>query len=105
MAVVNETETRRTARGSKLQIRLLVNEYSERFAGILRREVPGWGPAAFDWRSPLAADGDREYRDREFLTALGLKQYENALVGGGPDADRSGMRSPECVCQVPKRCC
>jgi hypothetical protein len=89
---VNETETHRTARGSKLQIRLLVNEYPERLAVMLRREVSGWEPAAFDWRSPLSAEGYREYWDRDFLAALGLERYESALVGGfwprhGPEWD------------------
>jgi hypothetical protein len=80
------------AKGSKLQIRRLVNEHPQRIEAQLRRNLPGWHTAKFGWRSPLMSEQFREYSDGEFLTALGLEAHVGALVGGfwprrGPNWD------------------
>jgi len=79
-------------KGSKLQIRRLINDEPQRIEQQLRKDILGWSTAQFDWRSPLASQQYREYCDQEFLAALGLEEYSKALVGGfwprhGPNWD------------------
>ncbi|MFI5056743.1 MAG: hypothetical protein ACHQLQ_01025 [Candidatus Acidiferrales bacterium] len=79
-------------RGSKLQIRRLINDDPQRIEEQLRKDIPGWGTAKFDWRSPLVSEQYSEYCDEEFLAVLGLQDYSEALAGGfwprrGPNWD------------------
>jgi len=79
-------------KGSKLQIRRLVNNSPQPIEEQLRKVIPGWGTAEFDWRSPLVSEQYRECCDEEFLAVLGLEGYSEALVGSfwprrGPNWD------------------
>jgi hypothetical protein len=89
---MTSTTSHDLVKGSELQIRLLINDHPQRIEEQLRKSIPMWGTAEFDWRSPLASQQYREYCDREFMAALGLEDYSNALVGGfwprrGPNWD------------------
>jgi hypothetical protein len=89
---VTSTSSNGIVKGSKLQIRRLINVDPQRIEEQLRKEIPGWGTAEFDWRSPLVSEQYREYCDGKFLAALGLEDYSEALVGSfwphrGPNWD------------------
>lgn len=80
----------RARAGSQRQVQTYVNDLpdalNDSIAGSLSASLP---PAArIQWVSPLKHEGYIEYRDGDFLRALGMQQYENELLAfwpkGGP---------------------
>lgn len=70
--------------GSQLQTQLYVNKRTAQLDDAIRAEFPELGGVEFDWRSPLAADGYREYKDAAFLKAVGLEAHADALKAFWP---------------------
>jgi len=88
-------------KGSKLQIRRLINDNPQRIEEQLRKVIPGWGTAEFDWRSPLASEQYKEYCDEEFLAVLGLEDYSKRWRAvSGRAAVPIGMLWPEWLCPI-----
>ena len=70
--------------GSQLQTQLYVNEGTAQLDDAIRAEFPELAGAAFEWRSPLTADGYREYKDAAFLDAVGQGAHAEALKAFWP---------------------
>lgn len=67
-------------KGSQLQTQLYVNARPQVLnAAIVEAGTSIPEGADIEWRSPLREDGYAEYRDADFLAALGLESYANAL--------------------------
>ena len=66
--------TPKEQKGSRLWLSLLVGVPGNRWLldAELAKHIPGVGPGSIDWRSPVAQDGLREYKDNDFLDAIGL---------------------------------
>jgi hypothetical protein len=77
--------------GSQLQTQLHVNKRTGELDDAIREEFPELAGAAFEWRSPLAADGFAEYWDRAFLDRVDLGHHAADLKAfwptGGPHWD------------------
>lgn len=72
-------------KGSQLQTQLYVNAKAETLNDTIldaAANIPDG--AEIEWRSPLTGDGYVEYRDAEFLNALGLERYEASLKAYWP---------------------
>ncbi len=75
-----------------------MNEYQAEFSAavieVLRANL-GAAKAEITWVSPLAQDNYQEYRDAEFLAALGLSEFGEVLSRfwptGGPCWDALGL--------------
>lgn len=101
LAVENETMTQPTPRvdplgrafkGSQLQIQIYVNRRRADLDDAIRVALPDLiDSVEIDWRTPIAADGYREYHDSAFLRRVGLDRHEAALSEfwprGGPHWD------------------
>jgi GTP pyrophosphokinase len=74
----------RAEKGSRLQLQRAVEENR----AVLDRAILGafedLAAAELDWRSPLAADGYRQYRDTEFLVRVGRPDLAPALTAFWP---------------------
>ena len=71
--------------GSQQHIQTWVNERPDELAAaILSVLCLRHSPADVDWRSPLAGDRYREYRDGAFLRAVGLERHRTALADFWP---------------------
>jgi len=79
--------------GSQLQTQLYVNKRTNTLDSAIRAEFSDLTEASFEWRSPLAEDGYREYWDAAFLKCLDLDEHVEALKAfwpkGGPHWDAS----------------
>lgn len=79
------------AAGSHRHLQLYVNQHAEALDARVRESFPELSSASFDWRSPLASDGYREYWNRAFLEAVDQGQHADALAQfwprGGPHWD------------------
>ena len=65
----------RALRGSQRHMQACVNGERPAFESRLREAIPALRTALeFEWFSPLAEDGYKEFRDRGTLAALGLEQ-------------------------------
>jgi hypothetical protein len=77
--------------GSQLQTQLYVNRRTPQLDTAIRTALPDLADATFDWRSPLAGQRYREYRDAAFLHAVDLREHAGALAAfwprGGPHWD------------------
>jgi hypothetical protein len=77
--------------GSQLQTQHYVNKRTSHLNEALAEEFPELRAAQISWRSPLAADGYREYWDQAFLKCVGLVQHADQLKAfwpaGGPHWD------------------
>ena len=93
MPIITRTEflrtkpplTRKEQSGSRLWLALLAGTTSDNrnlLDAELSKHLPGVGPGSIDWRSPIAGDDFREYRDARFLKALDLLALQPKLVGG-----------------------
>jgi len=84
-------ETGLAFKGSQLQTQLYVNVKIAELSEAVSEALPIPEDASFEWRSPLAADDFREYRDKAFLEAVGCGQLAPTLKGfwpgGGPRWD------------------
>lgn len=74
--------------GSQRQTQLWVNQHPEALHRELGRALPEIADARIEWRSPVASERYREYRDRAFLERVGLGEHAEALrefwPRGGP---------------------
>lgn len=91
---VRRTDSRgRAFAGSQLQIQIYVNRRPDDVNANIRSALGPALPARAEivWRSPLESEGFAEYRDGEFLAALGLPHLREKLAGfwpeGGPRWD------------------
>jgi len=77
--------------GSQLQIQTLVNEYPDMVDERLNAEIPALASSDsfITWVSPLEANRYEEYKDKDFLDALGVGYLAHDLSGFWP---RSGPR-------------
>jgi len=79
------------AAGSRRHLQLYINLHAEVLDARVRESFPELSSASFDWRSPLASDGYREYWDRAFLEAVDQGHHADALAQfwprGGPHWD------------------
>jgi hypothetical protein len=77
--------------GSQLQTQLYVNTLTAKLDAALRQAFSELASAQFEWRSPLAADGYREYSDKAFLERVELGHHAAELKAfwptGGPHWD------------------
>ncbi len=90
--------TGRAVRGSRRQIQDHVNEYPAKLsAAVIDALRPSLGQHQIEirWVSPLAQDNYQEYRDIDFLAALGLSEFADGLSrfwpSGGPCWDALGL--------------
>jgi len=78
-------------KGSQLQTQLYVNAKTTDLTEAVSQALSIPEDASLEWRSPLATDDFREYRDKAFLQAVGCGQLAAALKdfwpGGGPRWD------------------
>lgn len=70
--------------GSQLQTQLYVHKRTALLDDAIRAQFPELSDASFEWRSPLAADGYREFKDAAFLKAVGLDAHADALKAFWP---------------------
>jgi len=84
----------RAVRGSQRQLQDYVNEHEPTLTRALVAALPPRLQelgASLRWVSPLARDDYAEYRDADFLRAVGLAQFSSELAGfwpaGGPSWD------------------
>src|SRR5947209_8154449 len=79
------------AAGSQRYLQLYVNLHADALDDRVREAFSELSGASFDWRSPPASDGYREYWDRRFLDAVDQGQRADALARfwprGGPHWD------------------
>jgi hypothetical protein len=83
--------------GSQRQIQTYVNlrplELAEKILAQL--SLPPFPTSSIRWASPLASDGYKEYRDKDFLRALNLDKYSSDLrefwPTRGPSWDALGV--------------
>jgi hypothetical protein len=77
--------------GSQLQTQLYVNKRTQALDDALRQAFSELASAEFEWRSPKAADGYREYWDKAFLERVELGHHAADLKAfwptGGPHWD------------------
>jgi len=68
--------------GSRLQIQTYVNRRSEELSQRVLDALPSLASmdARLRWVSPLEGEKFAEYRDRDFLRAIGLEHLDSALV-------------------------
>jgi hypothetical protein len=85
-------------RGSRRQLQEYVNEHEEDLTREIMKALPPRLTelgARIRWVSPLARDNYTEYRDGDFLTAVGLGEYVDELrmfwPTGGPSWDALGI--------------
>jgi hypothetical protein len=72
-------------KGSQVQTQLYVNVRPQALnRAILEAATSIPAGADIEWRSPLREDGYAEYRDAEFLGALGLERYGDSLKAYWP---------------------
>jgi hypothetical protein len=75
-------------KGSQYQLQRYVNEFPSELERALRATIPDLAGSTITWRSPIASDGYREYRDAAFLDRIGLTELRPALLEfwprGGP---------------------
>jgi hypothetical protein len=74
----------RAAKGSRLQIPRAVDENRAALDAAIVGAFDDLAGAELEWRSPLAEDGYREYRDTEFLARLGRSDLGTALTAFWP---------------------
>lgn len=84
--------------GSQRWLQVLVNEAPELLLEALRAPLGLDDRAEISWRSPLASEGYREYRDRVALRRLGVYSLPHRSIGsfwpsGGPKHDAIGKVS------------
>ncbi len=88
-------ETGLAYKGSMLQLQIYVNRFTDRINLAVAKTLRS--SAEINWVSPLAATGYAEYRDKSFLTALGLERHTPELAdfwpGRGPCWDGLGLIS------------
>ena len=90
----------RARRGSQRQLQDYVNERPDELSQAILDQLPArvreWR-AKIRWVSPLARDAYREYRDADFLRAVGLGDYVKELAefwpSMGPSWDALGLIS------------
>jgi hypothetical protein len=89
----------RAFKGSQRQLQTYVNERTDELNAAIRAAIPGFVGARIDWRSPLADDSYREYRDGAFLAALGdnaaARDLHSFWPKGGPVWDGLATASLE----------
>ena len=90
----------RAEKGSRLQIQRAVEANRAALDAAVLGAFEDLAGAQLDWRSPLAEDGYREYRDMEFLAKIGRSDLGTALAAfwprGGPFWDGLAVvRRPE----------
>ena len=77
--------------GSRLQIQVYVNWRRSELEREIRGALPELDGMTFDWRSPIAGDGYREYWDKAFLDAVDQGHHWPSLHAswpkGGPHWD------------------
>jgi len=72
-------------KGSQLQTQLYVNARPQALNAAIIETVAGISEgASIEWRSPLRESGYAEYRDAEFLAALGLEGLASSLKAYWP---------------------
>jgi hypothetical protein len=72
------------AKGSRLQIQRAVEENRRALDDAILGAFADLAGAELEWRSPLAQDGYREYRDSEFLARIGRSDLGRALSAFWP---------------------
>jgi len=84
-------------KGSLKWVQRLINERPALLESPLRQRFGIQEDTAFSWKSPLAEDGYAEYRDADFLRAVGKKELAAQLSEfwprGGPQWDALGLLS------------
>lgn len=89
--------------GSQRQIQTYVNWHASEFSSKVIASLPSPVPqgCSIGWVSPLAADKFSEYRDADFLRAVGLQQHIGNLKqfwpSNGPCWDALGILRTEVV--------
>lgn len=98
----------RARRGSRLQIQRYVNEAADALNSAILSALGPREPGSFEdlrWVSPLAAAGYAEYRDADFLRALGLSRHIPTLAAfwpkGGPSWDALAGAVPAAAAALP----
>jgi hypothetical protein len=66
-------------RGSRFQIQCYVNDRPDELNRAVFDAISEL-PHPLEWRSPLASEDYREYRDRDFLVAVGREELEGELA-------------------------
>jgi hypothetical protein len=74
----------RAEKGSRLQMQRAVEENRRALDEAIVGAFEDLAGARLDWRSPLAEDGYREYRDAEFLARIGHSELARALTAFWP---------------------
>ncbi|HEX2102189.1 MAG TPA: HD domain-containing protein [Solirubrobacteraceae bacterium] len=74
----------RAEKGSRLQLQRAVEENRGTLDVAIRGAFEDLAGAELEWRSPLAEDGYREYRDMEFLMRIGRPDLGTALAAFWP---------------------
>jgi hypothetical protein len=74
----------RAVKGSRLQLQRAVEENRAALDATILRAFHDLAGAQLDWRSPLAEDGYRKYRDSEFLARIGRSELGAALAAFWP---------------------
>jgi hypothetical protein len=81
--------------GSQLQTQLYINRRTRVLDDAIRAAFADLTDATVEWRSPLTADGYREYWDTAFLNCLDLSELATELPefwpSGGPHWDALGL--------------
>jgi hypothetical protein len=86
------------SKGSQCQIQRWVGERQGDLLRAIGEAFPAIADVALRWVSPLASESFREYRDREFLQAIGQDRLAEALAefwpSGGPQWDALAIFEP-----------